>query len=172
MNDELRLSDMERLNAMSTLASHYTEGRLDNTEFDERSLAVSEAKTIGDLRPLFADLPGQLDGALTDGKELVAQPEPEADLEDLRSRGVRVEKWDAAIGSSTLALFFILMFVFDVSWAWVVWPVMGAVLMIPRAIHGLSDSDEDTYEEIKKVEAEERKARLKRAAKRMKELEE
>ncbi|MFC6146104.1 DUF1707 SHOCT-like domain-containing protein [Corynebacterium nasicanis] len=171
MDDNLRLSDLERLNAMSTLASHFTEGRLDDEEFDARSLAISEAKTRGDLQPLFADLPGQVGEALSEGKALVEKQDAEVELREVRSRGVQVEKWDAAIGSVTLALFFILMFVFNISWAWVVWPVMGAAVMIPRAIHGFSGADEKAYEELKKVEEEERKERLKRATRRMKELE-
>ncbi|WP_159449807.1 DUF1707 SHOCT-like domain-containing protein [Corynebacterium pollutisoli] len=64
MDDHLRLSDNERISAMSALATHFTEGRLDTSEFDERTLAASQAKTRGDLRPLFDDLPGQLPAAL------------------------------------------------------------------------------------------------------------
>lgn len=175
MDDHLRISDDERLTAMSSLASHFTEGRLDTVEFDERTLAASQAKTRGDLRPLFADLPGQLEGALTgtgSTGQAPREPELDAELEQVRARGARVETWDGIIGSVTLAAFLILMFAVNVSWAWVVWPLMGVVVMIPRLINHFSDSDEKTYKELKKAEEEARKVRLQRATKRLKELEE
>lgn len=173
MDDHLRLSDLERLTAMSSLASHFTEGRLDNDEFDERSLAVSQAKTRGDLRPLFADLPGQLEDALSEGggRGIVEKQDADAELERIRSRGMAVEKWDGIIGSVTLASFFVLMFAFNVSWAWIVWPMMGALVMIPRLVNRFSDADEKAYEELKEAEEAARKERLKRATRRMKELE-
>ena len=45
---------------MSALGTHFADGRLDDHEFNERSGAVAGAKTIGDIRPLFTDLPGGL----------------------------------------------------------------------------------------------------------------
>lgn len=67
MDDHLRLSDNERVSAMSALATHFTEGRLDTGEFDERTLAASQAKTGGDLRPLFDDLPRPARGGAESG---------------------------------------------------------------------------------------------------------
>lgn len=50
-------SDREQVSRALTLASN--EGRLTNGELAERLDLVSEAKTIGDLQGLVADLPGQ-----------------------------------------------------------------------------------------------------------------
>ena len=169
MDDHLRLSDNERVSAMSALATHFTEGRLDTGEFDERTLAASQAKTRGDLRPLFDDLPGQLAGALSPGTAVVEKHD--AELEEIRSRGMQVEKWDGVLGSVTLASFFILMFAFDVSWAWIVWPIMGALFVVIRLLHHFSGSDEKVYEEMKEVEEKARKARIERATERLRELE-
>lgn len=171
MDDHLRLSDAERLSAMSALGVHFTEGRLDTVEFDERTLTVSQARTRGEIRPLFDDLPGRLEAALGGGGSLVEKQDEDAELERIRTHGALVEKWDGVIGSVTLAAFFILMFAFNVWWAWVVWPVMGAVVMIPRLVNRFSDADEKAYEELKEAEKEARKARLERAKRRMKELE-
>ncbi|WP_169744846.1 DUF1707 SHOCT-like domain-containing protein [Corynebacterium humireducens] len=171
MDDYLRLSDAERLAAMSALGNHFTEGRIDTVEFDERTLAVSQARTRGEIRPLFDDLPGRLEAALGGGGELVEKHDEDAELERIRTRGALIEKWDGVIGGVTLAAFFILMFAFSVSWAWVVWPVMGAAMMIPRLVNRFSDSDEKAYEELKKAEEEARQARLERAKRRLRELE-
>lgn len=85
---------------------------------------------------------------------------------------MQVEKWDDVLGSVTLVSFFVLMFAFDVSWAWIVWPIMGALFIVIRLLNHFSDSDEKAYEELKKVEEKARKARIERATERLKELEE
>lgn len=171
MDDHLRLSDNERISAMSALATHFTEGRLDTSEFDERTLAASQAKTRGDLRPLFDDLPGQLPAALSPQGSKALVDKQDAELAEIRSRGMKVEKWDGVLGSVTLASFFILMFAFDVSWAWIVWPIMGALFVVIRLLNHFSDSDEKVYEEMKEVEEKARKARIERATERLRELE-
>lgn len=173
MDDNLRLSDNERISAMSALATHFTEGRLDSNEFDERTLAVSQAKTVGEVRPLFEDLPGQLAAALSP-QQAAAVPavSEDAELAEIRTRGTNVEKWDGLIGGVTLASFFILMFAFNISWAWVVWPIMGVLFIITRVLNRFSDADEKAYEEMKKVEEKARKARIERATQRLRELEE
>ena len=67
MTDQLRLSDAEREAAVARLGEHYAAGRLDKDEYDERSDAIWSARTRGDLRPVFRDLPGS-------GPEPVARP--------------------------------------------------------------------------------------------------
>ena len=174
MEENLRLSDNERLTAMSSLASHFTEGRLDHEEFDERSLAISKAKTRGDLRPLFIDLPGQLDAALTVGTGGVAKRDEDEDIRELqqiRRSGRKVENLNAIIFGITFVAFLVLTFIVGVNWAWVVWPSLILTMAIPRMIHGFSDSDEKAYKELKKAEELARKDRLRRATQRMKELE-
>jgi hypothetical protein len=47
----------DRDRTMDVLKSAYTEGRLNKTEFDERSGRVLSARTYGDLHALVADLP-------------------------------------------------------------------------------------------------------------------
>jgi hypothetical protein len=174
MDDNLRLSDNERVTAITALASHFTQGRLDHQEFDDRSLAISRAKTRADLRPLFSDLPGQLEGALAEGAEAVAKQDEDEDIRELkefRRSGRRVENLSGIIFGLTLVTFLVLTFVFHISWAWLVWPSLIVTLPIPRLIHGFSDSDEKAYRELKEAEELSRKARLKRATERMKELE-
>lgn len=53
----LRIGDSDRERAMADLAMHYTDGRLDHEEYDERLDAVWTARTRADLAVLFSDLP-------------------------------------------------------------------------------------------------------------------
>jgi DUF1707 SHOCT-like domain len=58
MDDRIRVSDAEREQVTARLRDHYAEGRLTESELDERVSAALNAKTFGDLRHLMADLPG------------------------------------------------------------------------------------------------------------------
>ena len=55
--DNIRVSDAERAEVADLLARHYSDGRLDKQEFDERVARAMSAKTHGDLAGLFDDLP-------------------------------------------------------------------------------------------------------------------
>jgi hypothetical protein len=57
-NDQIRASDADREQVAARLRDHFAEGRLTREELDERIAATLNAKTIGDLRPPMADLPG------------------------------------------------------------------------------------------------------------------
>ncbi|MGD7001892.1 DUF1707 domain-containing protein [Corynebacterium halotolerans] len=186
MNDNFRLSDNDRLHALQVLGTHYADGRLDNVEFDERTRTVADARVLGEIRPAFADLPGELpfqQGDAESGGQLVPvsigtplspiSPEDRelAEMQDLKSRGKKVESLDGAVLGVTLVAFLILQFVIGVGWAWVVWPSLALTLAIPRLIYRYNDADEKTYEELKEAENEARKQRIRRAAERMRELE-
>jgi hypothetical protein len=54
----LRASDADRERTVQLLREHHAEGRLDMEEFHERLNAAYEAKTMGDLDEILADLPG------------------------------------------------------------------------------------------------------------------
>ena len=56
-DQHLRVSDVERNAVTERLATHYSDGRLDQAEFDERVGRAVAAKTRGDLDGLFDDLP-------------------------------------------------------------------------------------------------------------------
>jgi hypothetical protein len=53
----LRASDADREHVAGQLARAFAEGRLSTEEHSERLEAVYAAKTMGELRPLLADLP-------------------------------------------------------------------------------------------------------------------
>ena len=56
-DQHIRVSDAERAEVADRLAAHFGEGRLTQAEFDERAAQAMNAKTRGDLRGLFDDLP-------------------------------------------------------------------------------------------------------------------
>jgi uncharacterized membrane protein YdfJ with MMPL/SSD domain len=56
-DQHIRVSDAERTEVADLLAVHFGEGRLNQAEFDERVAQAMNAKTRGDLRGLFDDLP-------------------------------------------------------------------------------------------------------------------
>jgi hypothetical protein len=55
---DIRVSDAERAEVADRLSKHYSDGRLDQAEFDERVDQAMRAKTQSDLAGLFDDLPG------------------------------------------------------------------------------------------------------------------
>jgi hypothetical protein len=55
--DAMRASDGDRERVVQALQEQVGEGRLTLPEFEERSTAVYDAKTVGDLRKLLVDLP-------------------------------------------------------------------------------------------------------------------
>jgi hypothetical protein len=54
---DLRVSDAERDTVVTELGEHFREGRLDQTEFDERMTQALAARTRRELGELLADLP-------------------------------------------------------------------------------------------------------------------
>lgn len=53
----LRIGDEERQAAVDALITHREAGRLDSTEYEERQVVASRARTWAEVGPLFADLP-------------------------------------------------------------------------------------------------------------------
>ncbi|MBB1030472.1 DUF1707 domain-containing protein [Dietzia sp. SLG310A2-38A2] len=185
--DDLLLSDTERLHALTSLGDHYAAGRLDDPEFHSRSGDIAAARTLGQLRGSFSDLPGgmpltSVDGmivqsAAAGGGELVrasssspAVSDPDRELQDLRKRGRTVETLDGLVLGATLVAFLVLQFVVGWDYAWIVWPSLVLTLGVPRAILQFTDSDEELYEELKESDDEARKERLRAATERIREL--
>src|SRR4051812_44915599 len=54
----LRASDADRERVAAALRRHHVDGRLDTDELQERLGACYAARTLGELEPLLADLPG------------------------------------------------------------------------------------------------------------------
>ena len=72
VDPELRVSDAERADVADRLSKHYSDGRLDQAEFNERLDRAMKAKTQSDLNGLFNVLPATEDP----GKEVRPRSAP------------------------------------------------------------------------------------------------
>ncbi|MFI6097342.1 DUF1707 domain-containing protein [Lentzea sp. NPDC051213] len=54
---EIRIGDAERNQALQVLGEHMSAGRIDVTEYGDRSAKIATAKTRGEVLALFTDLP-------------------------------------------------------------------------------------------------------------------
>lgn len=59
MDPNIRIGDAERDEAISRLRAHHAAGRIDMIEFDDRMEKALEARTAGDLKAIFRDLPDE-----------------------------------------------------------------------------------------------------------------
>ena len=64
----LRASDADREVIHGVLAEAFATGRLDRSEYDERSSTVLSARTLGDLPPIVADLVPNLPARTSSGR--------------------------------------------------------------------------------------------------------
>jgi hypothetical protein len=75
---EIRIGDHEREEAITALGEHFSAGRLDVEEYGERTAKATEARTRGDLRDLFTDLPAPHPGLSTPTTPPTPPAEPAA----------------------------------------------------------------------------------------------
>lgn len=107
---EVRIGTTEREEAIAALSAHFTEGRLNLVEFEDRSGLIAQARTRGDLDAVFTDLPSD--------RPIVARP---AAATPSHSHGW---DWRAGVVAVTPFIALALFFLTD-TWLW--------FLMIPAA---------------------------------------
>jgi hypothetical protein len=76
--EPMRIGDEERNKAVALLSDHMAEGRLTQSEFNDRLGLVLSAKTAEELEPVFLDLPGPNPGRPSDLERLEEQHRREA----------------------------------------------------------------------------------------------
>lgn len=110
----LRVGDVERDNAAHALGGHYAAGRLDRAEYDERLEAIFAARTQGELRTVFRDLPERR-------PVMASRPAPP------RPRGPRLPFLPlllVVVGVAVLT-----------GAAWVFWVGLGSLLCAKKVVH-------------------------------------
>jgi hypothetical protein len=136
-DQHLRVSDAERNAVAERLATHYSDGRLDQAEFDERVSKAMAAKTRGDLDGLFDDLP---------------DPEPAGGSRNARPAGTAVPyRRRRRTGFGRMLLLVVLViaalsivshvltaFAFGVPWFWIA-VLVAVVLLVNRSAHHRHD---------------------------------
>jgi len=106
----MRVSDAERSEVADALSKHYSDGRLDEAEFNERLQKAMSAKTRGDFAGLLADLP-----------PITPPPPPEPQ--------VRHRRTGLALG--LVALIMVGFAVASPYWSWhVPWILLAVVLFV------------------------------------------
>lgn len=171
-NPDIRIGDPERSSALDRLGEYFADGYLDIAEFDARTARAASASSRGELAALFDDLPQPSTGkdpATRDDSSL----QRTAREEELERKLKLKRNLDMAAGLVVgfgAAVFFLLQFAFDVSMAWIAWPIVGVVCLGIYAFAGLSDEEYDVLEEIEKNDRSERAERLRIAYARRKEL--
>ncbi len=143
----LRIGDAERRAAMAALDAHLEAGRLDATEYGERSATASVARTVDDLRPLFADLPEPRPPQLAGDALPAAGPAP--------SRAVAttpeppqsaLARWGPRVSGVMPLLAVVLFFTVPIAHPWVFFlriPLAGALFAGSRGDDRDDDRDRD-----------------------------
>ncbi|MBC2643493.1 MULTISPECIES: DUF1707 domain-containing protein [unclassified Rhodococcus (in: high G+C Gram-positive bacteria)] len=117
---EIRIGTAEREQALNLLSEHFAAGRLTVVEFDERSLAVTNATTRGELERVFTDLPA----TTADSPATVESAGPESD-----------QNWRRIVMSVIPLVALVLFFVVPVDNSWLFFlmiPAAGAILFGTR----------------------------------------
>ena len=129
-DQHVRVSDAERSAVAERLAAHYSDGRLDQAEFDERVSRAMAAKTRGDLDGLFDDLPDPEPA----GASGMGRPAGESVQYRRRHRGTArpilavalIIALAIALGHTVAAIF--------VPWFWIA-VLVAAIVFVSRSSH-------------------------------------
>ena len=153
-NASLRASDADRDVVRQVLTEAYADGRLDRDEFDARSSAVGEARTLGDLPPLLEGLvPTSAAPATTSGSALMTASQIEEHA---------VEKWRGERRSAAVG-FVVASVICWTIWAVVMfggfpWPIFVMLGTGINAVKTASSRDEIVARERRRLERKQRKA--------------
>ena len=97
--EPLRIGDAERNRAAELLGEHMAEGRLSQTEFEERLGLALNAKVAADLEPLFRDLPGPNPGKPT---ELSLQEQTRKRADELMAEAKTKQQVEPAVSPKVI----------------------------------------------------------------------
>jgi hypothetical protein len=136
-DQHLRVSDVERNAVAERLATHYSDGRLDQAEFDERVGKAMAAKTRGDLDGLFDDLPDPEPA----GASRNARPgDPAVPYRRHRRSGFgrMLLLVVLVIAALSIVSHVLTAFTFGVPWFWIA-ALVAVVLLVNRSAHHRRD---------------------------------
>src|SRR5215467_11964606 len=123
--DEVRIGDAERDEALRLLGEHLAAGRLDLEEHSERSSRLISARTRGQIRAVFTDLPDPHPSLDSPPSAPVAKkPEPSQPPAVPQGRGAAVRKFAAGLTALLWLVSIALMVTTDVGW-WVILVPIG-----------------------------------------------
>jgi Domain of unknown function (DUF1707) len=135
----LRIGDDERNKAVELLSEHLTDGRLTQTEFNDRLSIVLQARTTSEIEQLFEDLPGPNPGRPEELESLEEQERRQAAelLEQAKAQRqvqARIDpKWLAALGVATALAWtacIIIYFTFYGDWKIFIVPIALTIALV------------------------------------------
>ncbi|HZA03870.1 MAG TPA: DUF1707 domain-containing protein [Propionibacteriaceae bacterium] len=135
----LRIGDEERNRAVELLSEHLTDGRLTQTEFNDRLSIVLQARTTEEIEQLFEDLPGPNPGRPDELESLEEQERRRAaellqEAKAQRQVQARIDpKWLAALGVATGVAWtacVIIYFTFYADWKIFVVPIALTIALV------------------------------------------
>ena len=148
----LRASDRDRDVALRVLGDGYADGRLTREEYDERSEAVTKARTLGELPAIIADLVPDRSTRPVDDLVL-------ASPDELRTRAVKAYE---SSRRGALSGMLIPSFITTVVWLaagmgfyWPIFVVMGTAINVIRVLLHKQDMID---QEQRKLEKKQRRA--------------
>jgi len=153
----LRASDADRNLIHNVLTEAFADGRLDRDEYDERTTAAMQARTLGQLPPLVVDL-------VPDRPLLPATlPLSAASSADIQRRAT--EKWrkdrrEALLGFVGTLVFFGALAVFITPWTLIV--PMFALMNLLRTLASRSEIVDNEVKRLERRQAKEIRARNKK----------
>jgi hypothetical protein len=125
---EIRIGDTERAEALNQLGEHFSHGRLNLSEFEERSAQATAATTRAELELLFTDLPA------------TTATVPDTVQEKDTASGT-LGHWREVVMGLTPLLALVLFFAFD-TWLWfLLVPAVSIVLYAGRDDRNNGDDD-------------------------------
>ncbi len=130
-----RCSDADRDEAIKALSEHHAAGRIDLSEFDERSTAALAAKSYDDLNALFADLPAPRPKWL---ESLVPTTAPVARESSSSLARKRMRKWVSATQVVVWMAVLVMWLGLGVGGWWMIFVAVGATMAL-EAIYGEDD---------------------------------
>jgi Domain of unknown function (DUF1707) len=136
-DQHLRVSDTERNAVAERLGTHYSDGRLDQAEFDERVGRAMAAKTRGDLDGLFDDLP-DLEPSGASGKARPGDTVPYRARRRRSGFGRLVLLVILVIAALSIVAHVLTEFAFYVPWFWIA-ALVAIVLLVNRSAHHRHD---------------------------------
>ncbi len=119
MDRDVRIGDSERQQAMRLLGEHFSAGRLELAEYDQRCQDSAAARFRSELQPLFADLPAPHPDVLA----AAAPPQPRPPARSSGGGGFPLRKVALIAGAAILGVALLLTL-----------KQLGLVLLIPLAI--------------------------------------
>jgi len=124
---DVRVSDEERTAVLDELRAHFGAGRIDLSEFEERTNAVVVARIRGELMPLLADLP-----ELRPASHTAAATAPGRTRRGLMgSRAFRLHLYTSAVLSVfLLVLYWAVNLVAQDSPFWPIFPILAMGLLV------------------------------------------